>query len=123
MDLTDDDVAYVRLLIGDTGLLPSEQVFTDDDILLVGKHETSAKLTAAQLLDRVAGSELLLSKKIRSQDLETDGPAVARELRALADQLRKQDTEAKTDGAWGVATWAYDDTSCRPPEATGWPLS
>ena len=122
MDLTDDDVAYVRLLIGDTGLLPSEQVFTDADILLVGKHETSVKLTGAQLLDRIAGSELLLSKKIRSQDLETDGPAVARELRALAEQLRKQDADTKADGAWGISTWAYDETPRRPPEATEWPL-
>jgi len=31
-----------------------------------------------------------LSKKIRTQDLQTDGPAVAEELRKRAEALRKQ---------------------------------
>lgn len=92
--LMPEDWAYLQLLIGD----PHNQVFSDDDLRMVVKREPSLKLAAAQLLDMLAGSELLMSKKITSQDLTTDGPAVAAELRALAAELRRQDAEA-----WGIA--------------------
>lgn len=45
---------------------------------------------AADALDAMATSETLLSRKIRTQDLQTDGPAVALELRKKAASLREQ---------------------------------
>lgn len=113
-----DEIAYIRLLIGDTGTT-GEQIFTEDDIQTVLGFEASPKLAAAQLLERLAGSELLLSKKIQSQDLATDGPSVAKELRALADSLRRQHDTDTAAQAWSIASW--DTAGLAPaghPEAT-----
>lgn len=83
-------IETVRLLIADTD--PNALILTDDQITaLLGLHadaEQAALLAAADALDAIATSEALLSKKIRTQDLSTDGPAVAAELRKHAAQLR-----------------------------------
>ena len=68
----------VRLLIDDTGIDP---VFSDEEITaFLSLNGGSALRAAAQSLLMIAGSEARLSKKITSQDLQTDGPAVAAEL-------------------------------------------
>lgn len=86
-------VALVRLRISDTSTNPSEQLLTDDQLtLLLGEHDGSTYRAAADALRTIAASEVLISKKIRTQDLSTDGPAVAASLRALAD-----DYDAKAD--------------------------
>ena len=113
-----DDLEYVRLLIGDTATQPDDRLFTDDDIRIITLREGDLKLGAAQLLDRITGSELLLGKKITSQDLATDGVAVAKELRALAQQLRDQYRQALDDAAWGIAPFQFADRPYRRPEAT-----
>jgi len=46
------------------------------------------KLAAANVLLSFAANEALVSKKIRTESLQTDGPAVAAELRLQAAQLR-----------------------------------
>lgn len=56
----------------------------------------AVKRAAADLLDQVAVSEVLISKKITTQDLATDGPSVSAELRAHAARLR---AEANVDEA------------------------
>jgi len=43
-------------------------------------------------------SKALVSKNITTQDLQTDVPAVAKELRALAAQMRKNADEVDEDG-------------------------
>jgi hypothetical protein len=53
---------------------------------------------AAQALDTIASNEVLVSKVIRTQDLQTDGSKVAAELRARAKALRDQDDQTDTDG-------------------------
>ena len=116
-----DEIAYIRLLIGDTGTT-GEQIFTEDDIQTMLGFEASPKLAAAQLLERLAGSELLLSKKIQSQDLATDGPSVAKELRALADSLRRQHDTDTAAQAWSIASWNTAGlTPAGRPEATEHP--
>lgn len=94
------DTGYVRLLISD---LQDEPIFSDEEIHTVLTHETSPKRAAAQLLLIIAGSELLLAKKLTTQDLVTDGPAVAKELREQAAVLRREaaDEAAGSDEAWG----------------------
>lgn len=58
---------------------------------------------AADALDAMATSETLESKKVRTQDLSTDGPAVAAELRKKAAELR-----ARADEADDVANSFFD---------------
>lgn len=85
----------VRLLISDTADLAANRLFNDAQLdSFLEMNGNSVKRTAAAALLVVAGSEVLLSKKIRTQDLATDGPAVAAELRAQAKVLTDQaDTE------------------------------
>lgn len=85
----------VRLLVNDT---EQPGIFDDAHIAgfltICGGH---VLLAAAMALDAMASDESLLSKKIRTQDLQTDGPAVAESLRAHAKALRQQAaTEAAT---------------------------
>ena len=81
-------LGLVRLLINDTADSP---VFSDAEIaaFLVMEGQ-DVKLAAAQALDTIADDEVLTSKVIRSQDLATDGPAVAAQLRARATALRAE---------------------------------
>lgn len=56
---------------------------------------------AADALDAMGTSELLASKKIRSQDLSTDGPAVAAALYKKAAELRlRADEVDAADGSF-----------------------
>jgi hypothetical protein len=65
---------------------------------------------AAAALDTIASNEALVQKKIRSLDLQTDGPAVAKELRAHAAELRRQAEEEDTAaGDFEVAEMVFDD--------------
>lgn len=83
------DAGRVRLLAADTDT--SNPLLQDADITAMLEMEGgSVKRAAAQALDTIASSEALVSKKIRTQDLQTDGPAVAAELRARAVALRQQ---------------------------------
>ena len=89
----------VRLLIDDTGDAP---VFADNEIeAFLTMNGGSELRAAAQALLMIAASEARLSKKIASQDLQTDGPAVAAELRAQAAQLREQARETDRESGEG----------------------
>lgn len=91
-----EDIAYVRDLI--TDIDEDNLLLTDDQVARLLRVEGDPRLAAARALDMIAVSEVLVSKKIRTQDLSTDGPAVAAELRALARQLRDEyDAE---DAGW-----------------------
>lgn len=90
-----DDRDYVRDLIADHD---EDPLLTDEQLDRLLRVEGDPRLAAARALDMIAVSEVLVSKKIRTQDLQTDGPAVAAELRSLARALRDEyDAE---DGAW-----------------------
>ena len=108
----------VRLLIDDTSLDP---VFTDPEIAAFLNLNGGSELrAAAQALLMIAGSEARLAKKITSQDLQTDGPAVAAELRAQAQALRAQadaDDAASVDaGVFEVVEYPYGQAPA--PELT-----
>lgn len=110
MDYT-DPVAQVRLLTTDVDYA----LLTDDQLVaLLALNGDSVRLAAADALELIATSEVLVSKKIRTQDLQTDGPAVAAELRALAGSLRAQ--AARTGE--GVDEFSVVDTI---PQAEPWP--
>ena len=90
-------IGQVRLLATDVD--EDNLIFRDAEITAFLTLEgDSVRLAAAQALDTIASNEALVSKKIRTQDLATDGPAVAAELRARAAALRKQvEDGAETD--------------------------
>ena len=94
----------IRLLIADV----DEAAPLLDDAMLTGFLALAGgnvKLAAAAALEAVASSEVLVSKKIRTQDLATDGPAVAAELRAQAASLRAQaaaDADVEDEGVFDV---------------------
>ena len=83
----------VRLLVPDND--GDNHLLEDADITALLTLEASdVRRAAATALELIASSEALVSKKIKTQDLSTDGPAVARELRERAKQLRAQAEEA-----------------------------
>ncbi|MFC0623231.1 hypothetical protein [Kribbella deserti] len=85
-----------RLLINDTD--PANRFFSTleiDDFLAM--NGASVRRAAAQALETMAANEAMVSKKIRTQDLSTDGPAVAKELRELAAELRRQAADGDDD--------------------------
>lgn len=96
--MADQDSGDVRLLLGDLSE-DGDTIFTDDQIVsFLRMSKNSVKRAAARGLLVIAGSEVMLSKKIRTQDLSTDGPAVAAELRAQAkDLVAEADAEEKQD--------------------------
>lgn len=82
------NVGRVRLLINDTDESP---VFSDAEIgVFLALESDDVKKAAAQALDTIADDELLTSKVIRSQDLSTNGAALAEQLRKRATELRHQ---------------------------------
>jgi hypothetical protein len=107
----------VRLLISDTD--PANRFFSTlelDDFLAM--NGSNVRRSAAQALDTQAANEAMVSKKIRTQDLSTDGPAVAEALRKLAAELRRQADagEGDTDSP-GFEIVEYEPYRCR----VGWP--
>lgn len=113
------DEGQVRLLIDDTGTDP---VFTQQEIqTFLDMTGGNVLRAAARALLMIAGSEARLGKKIRTQDLSTDGPAVAAELRALAKQLRDEADEEDEDDPersyFGIVEYPYG-APARPPELT-----
>ncbi|MBG6085818.1 hypothetical protein [Zhihengliuella flava] len=93
-------VGQVRLLIAD--LDDANPVLTDDMINgYLDLNDGSTRLAAADALMAIATTEVLLAKKIRTQDLSTDGPAVAEALRKQAQQLR-EDEAAIVGSFFGV---------------------
>ena len=90
----------VRQLISDIG----DELLLDDDHItaLLDLNTRSVRLAAADALETIAASEVLVSKKIRTQDLATDGPAVAKALMDLAASYRRRARELGEDPAADV---------------------
>lgn len=116
------DLRRLRLLIADTD--PANRMFRLDELADFLAMEGSLKLAAAQALDVIASSEALVSKKIRTQEgMQTDGPAVAAELRARAMELRRQASDGEGDGDGGgfdVVDFADPFHRRRTELAEGW---
>lgn len=85
------DAGKVRLLITDTNVL--DEIFTDAEITTFLSTEISGGdifLAAANAIETIARSEVLVQKVISLLDLTTDGSRVAAELRLGAQVLRQQ---------------------------------
>jgi hypothetical protein len=84
-----DAQRQTRLLIADTD--PANRFFSTLQLAdFLAMNGDSVRRAAAQALDVWAANEAMVSKKITTQDLQTDGPAVAAALRASATELRRQ---------------------------------
>lgn len=89
----------IRLHIADPDQGDPLLSFDDLTALYQGAGQ-SVERTVASALRTIAVSEVLVSKRIQSQDLSTDGPAVSAELRALAREwdAKADALEAPADG-------------------------
>lgn len=93
------NIEIVRLNITDVG---TEQLFTDEQLTAwLEQYGGSINRATYRALITIATSEVLVSKKIRTQDLATDGPAVADSLLKLAATYKAEaDTEDATAGSF-----------------------
>lgn len=83
----------------------------------------SIRRAAADALDAIAVSEALISKVIRTQDLQTDGAKVADTLRTSAAQLRRtadDDEEAGGGGLLGVVEFQPYQARAEATESPSW---
>jgi len=88
----------VRLLIADTNSAYPQ--FTDAEIdAFLEMEGSSFRKAAAMALEVIAVNEALIQKRIVALHLETDGPALAAELRNLAKSLREQDRLSAGSGS------------------------
>ena len=107
----------VRLLSNDVD--EANLLITDGQIAaFLELNAGNVRRAAADALDTIATSEALVSKAIRTQDLQTDGAKVAAALRAHAATLRQlADTADDSDAGWDV----IDTTPQLRPEHSNYP--
>jgi hypothetical protein len=100
----------VRLLCTDRDA--NNQAFQDDEIqAFLNLNGGSVILAAAQALDQLASNEAFIQGKIKLEQLETDGTALAAALRTQADKLQKQYAEGigdPTDAGYDYAELLLD---------------
>jgi hypothetical protein len=108
------DIAKVRLLISDID--DTDQIYNDEAIqaFIDMALDSNVKRAAAGALMAIAVNEVLVQKRIKILDLQTDGPAEAIQLRLAAKQLRDEAEEEETTGAFDWAEqiqnqWQYDE--------------
>lgn len=109
------DTGKVRLLIPDS--VSSDHIFSDEEIAaLLLLEQSSVKRAAAAALETLASSEAYVQKAIRVLELQTNGPAVAKELRERAQALREQadrDEAAESGGAFDIAEFVLTPQQAR----------
>lgn len=76
------------------------------------------KRAAADAIDALANNEALVLKKIKTEDLQTDGPATANALRAGARALRQQaddEDAAEADNFFDIIPFKHYHPQTRLP--------
>lgn len=108
----------LRLLISDVGGQTGTQfIFSDEEVARFLAHRGgNVERAAALALRTIAANENLTSKRIKFLELETDGPAVAKELlsaaKALEDSAKEYDDEGE-DADNEIIEWGVDQFSRR----------
>ena len=121
------DIGRMRLLIPDNkefvesldgGTADTTFVFEDEELAVFFELEDNLIRNAVALaLETMASNEVYVLKYITLMDLTTNGPAVSKELRARATDLRAQQTQAESKedgGAFDIAEMV--DTSFQARE-------
>ncbi len=93
---------------GQTVLIEAQAtLLSDTEINTLIAAETDDRYAAAQALDMIASSQALVLKKMKTLDLDTDGPALAKSLRehakSLRDQVRQELLDASTQETFSIA--------------------
>ena len=108
------DISKVRLLIADVD--DTDQIYNDEAIqaFIDMALDSNIKRAAATALMSVAVNEVLVQKRIKLLDLQTDGPAEAIQLRLMAKELMKQADDEELTGAFDYAEmvntgWQYEE--------------
>lgn len=111
----------VRALIADEDA--GNQLLTNGQLAaFLELNSQNVWLAAADALEVIAISETLVGKRIRTQDLSTDGVAVSQELRAIAASYRRKAAEqaaADSGDDFGVHIIDTQPTPPRGPELAG----
>lgn len=106
----------VRVNLGETPSNPETHLLNDEQLnVWLDAYDNDTDRATASALLTIAATEVLVSKKIRTQDLQTDGPAVSAELRALAREYQNR-ADSKESGAVHFAGY-IDPRDTRPSEA------
>ena len=101
----------VRLLIAD--MTEGNFIFPDDNIqAFLDIQGQDIFAAAANALEVMAANEVMVLKRIRLLDLQTDGPEVSRELRQLAKTYREQ-SEYDEDAGFEIANLGADEFTQR----------
>lgn len=110
-------LGQIRLLTTDTD--PAFPLHTDPELTaFLAMEGGSVKRAAAASLEAISTSETLVGKKITTQDLSTDGPAVAKDLRERARLLRGQADDADDDADDEADGYGFDSVAM--PERSSW---
>ncbi len=112
------DLGKVRLLLTDTRADMAQ--FQDEEIqAFLDMTNQNLFLAAAMGLDTLAANEALVQKRIETLSLKTDGPAVAKALRELANSYRERvdkdsgfETVEINSGGWS-AQQIYENSILR----------
>jgi hypothetical protein len=113
------DTGKVRLLLNDVDA--DTAVFNDLEIqAFLDLEGGSVKRAAAQAIDTNATNEVLASKVLRTQDVQTDGAKVADAMRKHAESLRAQADREDDLSDDGAVFEIIPGSTCRP-ELTGIP--
>jgi len=92
------DLGYVRLLISDVGGADGNSfLFEDEEIQAFLDRAGSVGIAAATALRAIASNEAQVQKRITFLELKTDGAAVSKELRELADKIEAQAEKTEDD--------------------------
>lgn len=98
---------------------PASYMFEDWQLTAFLKlNADKIKAAAADAIDALATNEAMISKKIRTEDLQTDGPAVANAMRLHATALRaaqrREDEDADALDSFEVVPYT--------PDPRPWPI-
>lgn len=93
---TETPLGELRVLINDTKQLDGEYLFSDSELGVYLKLHENVWLAAAFAMFTIASNEALVLKKIRTEDLQTDGAALANSLYQHAAALRAEGTKRAT---------------------------
>lgn len=89
------DIALIRLNLGEDPDDQSTHVLSNIALeTWLDRFDNNTDLVTHRALITIAMSEALVAKKITSQHLSTDGPALSAELRALAETYKQASDEA-----------------------------
>lgn len=115
------DLMLIRLNLGEDPDNQKTHVLSNEALeAWLDRFDGNTDRVTHRALITIASSEVLTSKKITSQDLSSDGPAVSAELRALAETY-KQAADTSDDTQYFAGYIAPPVSQRREAEEYRWP--